>query len=213
MVGGVSKIEDDASTADCLGHGTHVAGTIGGMNNGVAKQVTLVPVRVLDCDGVSSSEIVAQGLDWIVDDHVDGPAVANLSLTNEGGADPVVEEAVGRVIKDGVTTVIAAGNGVYDRATRDYAGVAACGVSPSRVRSAITVGATSRTDKRAGFSNYGSCVDLYAPGVDIDSDSYMGDDLVVTMSGTSMAAPHVAGAAALYLQDHPTRRRPRYRPR
>ena len=201
---GISELDDDASTDDCLGHGTHVAGTIGGVKYGVAKQVTLVPVRVLDCNGSSSSEVVAQGLDWIVAHHTGGPAVANLSLTNDGGADTVVEAAVERVIADGVTTVIAAGNGAYDSTIDDFKGISACSVSPSRVRAAITVGATTKTDARAGFSNYGSCVDIYAPGVDIESDSYVADDMAVEMSGTSMATPHVAGAAALYLQDHPT---------
>ncbi|GLY27104.1 hypothetical protein Kisp02_04690 [Kineosporia sp. NBRC 101731] len=197
--GGKSTLSGDTSTEDCEGHGTHVAGTIGGTNYGVAKEVSLVPVRVLDCEGGSTSSIVAQGLDWVVSHHKSGePAVANLSLTNEGGEDPVVEAAVKRVIADGVTVVIAAGNG--DAAGE---GIPACDVSPSDVKAAIVVGASTKTDKKATFSNYGDCVDLYAPGLNITSDWATGDTRIAKLSGTSMATPHVTGAVALYLQKHP----------
>ena len=196
---GRSTIARDPSTEDCEGHGTHVAGTIGGTDYGVAKEATLVPVRVLDCRGGSTSSIVAKGLDWIVSNHQAGrPAVANLSLTNEGGSDPVVEAAVERVIADGVTVVIAAGNG-----NAAGVGIPACSVSPSDVKAAIIVGATNRSDRRTGFSNYGSCVDLYAPGLGITSAWGDGDTETATLSGTSMATPHVTGAVALYLQNHP----------
>jgi subtilisin family serine protease len=198
--GGITEVDDGNGTEDCQGHGTHVAGTIGGTVYGVAKQVSLVPIRVLDCKGVSSSSIVAKGLDWIVAHHTKGkPAVANLSLTNEGGADPVVEAAVERVIADGVTVVIAAGNG-----NAAGVGVPACTVSPSDVKAAIVVGATTRTDRKTGFSNYGGCVDVYAPGLGIKSDWATADTATATLDGTSMATPHVTGAAVLYLQKHPT---------
>jgi subtilisin family serine protease len=197
--GGKSTLKGDSSTEDCAGHGTHVAGIIGGIFYGVAKGVHLVPVRVLDCQGESSSSIVAKGLDWIAGNHTTGPAVANLSLTNDGGADRVVEDAVRRVIADGVTVVIAAGNG-----DAKGNGVSACSVSPSDVRAAITVGASTRGDQRARFSNYGSCVDLYAPGNNIESDWDEDDSTAAILSGTSMAAPHVTGAVALYLEKHPS---------
>jgi subtilisin family serine protease len=197
--GGVSEINDGQGTSDCVGHGTHVAGSVGGVLYGVAKDVNLVPVRVLDCDGSSTSAVVAAGLDWIVANHTTGPAVANLSLTNEGGPDPVVEAAVQRVIADGVTVVIAAGNG-----DSNGNGVSACSVSPSNIREAITVGASTTSDQRAQYSNYGSCVDLYAPGSEIESDWYDGDNRINVLSGTSMATPHVTGVAALYLEKHPT---------
>jgi subtilisin family serine protease len=198
--GGVSTLGDD-DTEDCAGHGTHVAGTIGGINYGVAKDVHLVPVRVLDCHGESDSATVAEGLDWIVSNHTKShPAVANMSLTSTGQhADVVVEAAVKRVIKDNVTVVVAAGNG--DSQGR---GVSACSFSPSDVKTAITVGATTKSDKRATFSNYGSCVDLYAPGSDIESDWHTADNAAARLSGTSMATPHVTGAVALYLERHPT---------
>jgi subtilisin family serine protease len=196
--GGVDLVKDGRGTGDCVGHGTHVAGTIGGTVFGVAKDAKLVPVRVLACNGESSSSTVAAGLDWIVAHRSTGPAVANLSLSNEGGSDSVVEKAVERLIAAGVTTVIAAGNG-----DADGNGMNACDVSPGRTKNAITVGASSRGDKRAGFSNFGACVDLYAPGVGVQSDWYTGDDVTAVLDGTSMATPHVAGAAALYLEKHP----------
>ena len=197
--GGISEVAGEASTEDCDGHGTHVAGTVGGTYYGVAKEVHLVPVRVLNCKGESDSSTVAKGLDWIVGNHTTGPAVVNMSLTNDGGPDKVVENAVNRVIKDKVTVVIAAGNG-----NSKGVGVSACSVSPSNVKAAIVVGATTRSDRRATFSNFGSCVDVYAPGAEIESDWYTGDDVAAQLSGTSMATPHVTGAVALYLQKHPT---------
>ncbi len=198
---GVSTLNGDDSTEDCAGHGTHVAGTIGGVYFGVAKDVHLVPVRVLNCDGESDSATVAKGLDWIVANHQPGqPAVANMSLSSEGsGADTAVEAAVSRVIKDGVTVVVAAGNG-----DKKGHGVSACSFSPSDMKAAIVVGSTTKTDKRSTFSNYGSCVDLYAPGSGIESDWYTADNQAAILSGTSMATPHVTGVVALYLERHPT---------
>ncbi|GAB2478297.1 S8 family peptidase [Jatrophihabitans fulvus] len=182
---------DGGAAEDCNGHGTHVAGTIGGSNHGVAKQASLVAVRVLGCDGSGTNSGVIAGIDWVVGNHAAGaPAVANMSLG--GTASTAVDSAINRLIGDGVTTAVAAGNDNAD----------ACKGSPSRVPNALTVGASGRTDKRASFSNVGSCVDLFAPGVDITSDWL--DNGTNTISGTSMATPHVAGVAAQYLQTNPS---------
>ncbi|MFG2878535.1 S8 family peptidase [Streptomyces sp. NPDC048337] len=175
---------------DCNGHGTHVAGTVGGAAYGVAKGASLVAVRVLNCSGSGTTAGVIAGVDW-VSANAARPAVANMSLG--GGASSALDGAVARSISSGITYAIAAGNSSAN----------ACNYSPGRTPSAITVGATLRWDARASFSNYGSCLDLFAPGVGITSDWYSGDTATNTISGTSMAAPHVAGAAALYLATHP----------
>ncbi|SDO67548.1 S8 family peptidase [Geodermatophilus sp. DSM 45219] len=184
---------DGGAPDDCNGHGTHVAGTVGGTTYGVAKSVRLVGVRVLGCDGSGTTSGVVAGIDWVTADHAAGaPAVANMSLG--GGASTAIDTAVRNSIADGVTYAVAAGNG-------NSAGVAqdACASSPARVPAALTVGATDRTDRAASFSNHGSCVDLFAPGVGITSAWHTGTTATSTISGTSMATPHVAGAAALYL--------------
>jgi subtilisin family serine protease len=201
--GGRAIVGWDAVTAggsanDCHGHGTHVAGTIGGTRYGVAKAVTLVAVRVLNCFASGTTSGVVAGIDWVTKDHAPGqPAVANMSLG--GGANSTIDTAVRNSIADGVTYAIAAGNGNILRVAQD-----ACGTSPARVMEALTIGATDKTDKKASWSNYGSCVDWFAPGVSIVSDSSSSDTGTATMSGTSMAAPHVAGVAAQYLQTVPT---------
>ena len=184
-VPGADGAVEPANTGDCNGHGTHVAGTIGGTNYGVAKQVTLVPVRVLNCDGSGTWSGVIAGIDWVVGAHESGPAVANLSLG--GSRNSSVDTAVKNLVADGVTVAVAAGNSGRD----------ACNFSPARVPEALTVGATDNTDQRASFSNYGPCLDLFAPGVKITSGWL--DGATNTISGTSMASPHVAGAAAVVL--------------
>ncbi len=177
---------------DCHGHGTHVAGTIGGSIHGVAKGVRLVAVRVLTCAGTGLNSGVIAGVDWVTGNHQAGqPAVANMSLG--GGKSAALEQAVGNSIADGVTYAVAAGNETED----------ACTGSPSGLPAAITVGSTTNTDARSSFSDFGPCVDFFAPGSNITSASYLTDTGTATMSGTSMASPHVAGVAALYLQGAP----------
>lgn len=187
---------DGGTADDCNGHGTHVAGTVGGSTYGVAKGVKLVAVRVLDCTGSGTTSGVIAGIDWATRNHQAGaPAVANMSLG--GGASTSLDNAVKNSIADGVAYAIAAGNG-------NAGGVAqnACNYSPARVPAAMTIGATTKTDAKASWSNYGSCVDWFAPGVGITSAWYTSNTATATISGTSMATPHTAGVAALYLQSH-----------
>ena len=159
--------------------------------------MSLVAVRVLNCAGSGSNAGVIAGIDWVTADHQDGaPAVANMSLG--GGASSAVDAAVNNSIADGVSYAVAAGNGNNGGVPQD-----ACKYSPARVSAALTVGATDKSDRPASFSNYGSCVDLFAPGVGITSDWVTGTTATNTISGTSMATPHVAGVAALYLQGDP----------
>ena len=183
---------DGGSADDCNGHGTHVSGTVGGATYGIAKNVRLVAVRVLDCGGSGTTSGVIAGIDWVTADHATGaPAVANMSLG--GGASTSLDNAVIKSIEDGVTYGIAAGNSNAN----------ACNYSPARAGPALTVGSTTSTDARSSFSNYGICVDIFAPGSSITSSWYTSATATNTISGTSMATPHVVGAAALYLQANP----------
>lgn len=184
-------VVNSSNTADCNGHGTHVSGTVGGTVLGVAKGVSLVPVRVLDCKGSGTSSGVIAGVDWVAASTA-RPAVANMSL-GMSAVSTAVNSAVAGAVKKGVTMVVAAGNSNAD----------ACKSSPASEPSAITVGATDNQDVRASYSNYGSCLDVFAPGSSITSAWYTGTTVFATLSGTSMASPHVAGVAALALAANP----------
>ncbi|MET9802807.1 S8 family peptidase [Streptomyces sp. NPDC006368] len=193
---GTDTVGGGQNGQDCQGHGTHVAGTVGGKTYGVAKAAKLIAVRVLDCNGSGTTAGVIAGVDWVTANAVK-PAVANMSLG--GGANTSLDNAVKRSIASGVSYAIAAGNGNILGLPEN-----ACNTSPARVPEAITVGATDSADKRASFSNYGTCLDLFAPGVNVTSSWKDSDTATKTISGTSMAAPHTAGVAALYLAAHPT---------
>ncbi|MEU4775689.1 S8 family peptidase [Micromonospora sp. NPDC023644] len=182
---------DGGPADDCNGHGTHLAGTIGGTRHGVAKEVQLRPVRVLDCAGSGTVSRVIAGVDWVTANAV-RPAVALLALG--GGASTALDAAVNRSIASGVTYAVTAGSSNTN----------ACNFSPARVAAALTVAGTASTDARMPSGNYGSCLDLYAPGANITSTWHTGDTAAVTISGSSMAAAHVAGCAALALSANPT---------
>lgn len=190
MGNGFRAIADDGrGTSDCNGHGTHVAGTVGGTTWGIAKGVTLHPVRVFGCGNSGSNSDIIAGIDWVAQNRI-LPAVANMSLG--GGASQATDDAVNRLISAGVVAVVAAGNSNAN----------ACNYSPARTPNAITVGSTTSTDARSSFSNFGSCLDIFAPGSSIVSAGISSTSGQATLSGTSMAAPHVAGVAALYLANN-----------
>jgi subtilisin family serine protease len=195
---GFSAIDTGTGATDCNGHGTHVAGTIAATTYGVAPEAGVIPVRVLDCSGSGTLAGVLLGLEWVVAHHKPGePAVANLSL-GAGVAVPELDAAVEAAVADGIVVAAAAGNSNVD----------ACGDSPARAPSALTVGATTSADARASYSNYGSCLDLFAPGSGITSAWYTSPTALATLSGTSMAAPHVAGIAARLWSGDPTATEP-----
>ena len=186
---GFSSVED--SYNDCNGHGTHVAATVAGSIYGVAKEATIHPVRVLNCSGNGTLSGVIAGVDWVAE-NASFPAVANMSLG--GGKSEAIDRAVAKAIESGITFVVAAGNSNADT----------CNYSPARVTTAITVAASDINDRRASFSNWGPCADLFAPGVNVKSAWIGSETATKTISGTSMASPHVAGVVALFLEQEPT---------
>ena len=188
---GYTAVADGNGTEDCNGHGTHVAGTIAGQNYGVAKAATVVAVRVLDCTGSGYSSSVIAGINWVIASHPGGTGIINLSLG--GVANAAIDQAVADATAAGLVVVVAAGNSSAD----------ACSYSPARAPSALTIGAIDQSSAKAGYSNYGSCVDMWAPGSQITSAGISGANSSATMSGTSMASPHVAGLAARLLQARP----------
>lgn len=190
IAAGFDAVGDGRGSDDCNGHGTHVAGTVAGSTYGVAKGATIIPVRVMGCNGSGSTSGILSGIDFVIQ-NARGPAVANMSLG--GGASAQLDRAVANAVRAGITMVVAAGNESQD----------ACNVSPAREDTAITVGATTSNDNRASFSNYGDCVDIMAPGQSITSAWASSNSSTNTISGTSMASPHVAGAAALVLGENP----------
>ncbi len=193
VTAGFTAIADGYGTNDCNGHGTHVAGTVGGSTYGLAKSVTLVPVRVLDCNGSGTVSELISGVDWIIGQHAAGsPAVTNMSFVTQS-PNSSLDAAVNRLIADGVTVVIAAGNEPHD----------ACSHSPARVPAGLTVASVDSSDTRASSSAYGTCVDLFAPGVAILSAGISSPTSSATKNGTSMASPHVAGAVAVLLAQRP----------
>ncbi|SCL21926.1 S8 family peptidase [Micromonospora inyonensis] len=192
-VDGYDAVDNALPAADCNGHGTHVAGTVGGTTYGVAKNVRLVAVRVLNCSGSGTWAQVIAGINWVTSNHQPGqPAVANMSLG--GSVNSSLNTAVANSIADGVTYAVASGNSNAN----------ACNFSPASVPTALTVNASQSNDARASFSNWGTCTDIFAPGVGVLSAWYNSDTATNTISGTSMASPHVAGAAARVLQVNPT---------
>lgn len=197
VTGGWSAYAGQPATSDCSGHGTHVAGIAAGTFYGVAKSATIVPLRVLACDGTGMASDVIAGLDWVVDQHAAGtPAVANLSMAATGSSTlTALDAAVKGAINDGVSVTVAAGNVATD----------ACDYSPARVPEALTAAASDEFDGQAVFSNFGACIDMYAPGVHITSDWPSDTNKsIYELNGTSMASPHVAGAAAVLLSRNPT---------
>lgn len=188
---GQDFVQDGMGTNDCIGHGTHVAGTIGGTRFGVAKQAIIHPVRVLDCTNSAPWSTIIAGIDWVIANH-QSPALINMSIW--GGRTEAVNMAVDNAVAAGISVIVIAGNDAAD----------ACNVSPASTASAITVGASDKTDVRSTFSSIGGCVDLFAPGTDITSATIPGTQSTAVMSGTSMAAPHVAGVVARYLEKNPS---------
>ena len=187
---GFDAMGDGQNGEDCNGHGTHVAGTVGGAEYGIARSVSLVAVRVLGCNGSGSYSGVVAGIDWVTQNRT-LPAVANMSLGGSYSAS--VNQAVTNSVNSGVVYAVAAGNSNAN----------ACNYSPSSTPAALTVGSTTSTDARSSFSNFGNCLDLFAPGSSITSAWHTSNTATNTISGTSMASPHVAGVAALYLSANP----------